>query len=295
MTCYLSTSCFGGTPISKAISLCVETGVSNIELSAPHKSQPVAEIERILVEQRSIGLNFTTHNYFPAPVSPFVLNLATSEQSNKIAGLELVRNAIRLNKAAKSPVYGIHAGYLAAAHPGRDGSFVFRDDREKDSYKNCLKRATSFVREIAPEFREAGVKLLIENLFPTPVKQHSLFCTFDEIREYLSHVDEDVGLLLDLGHLNVSSNILGFDRNKFLDQYLSAFGEMVYEVHISENNGIKDEHRPIKTGSWQLDVLKEISSVQTNNGEKKIICLEARRATETELKQSLELINSNTQ
>ena len=294
MSCYLSTSAFGGTSISTAINSSVEMGVTNIELSAPHKHQPLKEIEQILVDQTLSGLKFTTHNYFPAPLSPFVLNPAASEQSNKTASLQLVRNAIRLSRASNSPVYGIHAGYLTTAKPGKNGEFDFGDYTEKNRYKKSLERATSFVQEVSSEFREAGVKLLIENLFPTPLKQHSLFCTIDEIREYMSCIDQDVGLLLDLGHLNVSSNILGFDKRVFLDQYMSEFGERVYEVHVSENKGIRDEHLPIKVGSWQLDYLKDISSVKTKSGVKRIICLEARKATAADLKQSLELINITT-
>ena len=32
---------------------------------------------------------------------------------------------------------------------------------------------------------------------------------------------------------------MDFDRYKFLDQYLSKYGDRLYEVHISENNGLK--------------------------------------------------------
>ena len=68
-------------------------------------------------------------------------------------------------------------------------------------------------------------------------------------------VPATVGLLLDLGHLNVSSTINEFDRELFLEEYLDEFGENVMEVHISENNGWKDEHLPLKQNSWQLDAL----------------------------------------
>ena len=100
-----------------------------------------------------------------------------------------------------------------------------------------------------------------------------------------------MSLLNLIGHLNVSSSILGFDKRVFLDQYMSEFGERVYEIHVSENKGIRDEHLPIRVGSWQLDYLKDISSVKTKSGEKRIICLEARKATVADIKQSLDLIN----
>ena len=68
---------------------------------------------------------------------------------------------------------------------------------------------------------------------------------------------QGVGLLLDLGHLNISSNILGFNRNSFIDKYFTHFGDRV-EIHLSENGGVKDDHLALKKNSWQLDVIRSI-------------------------------------
>ena len=57
-------------------------------------------------------------------------------------------------------------------------------------------------------FMEKGVTLLIENLFPGRSRKTSLNCSLVEIREFMSNVPESVGLLLDLGHLNISSTIM---------------------------------------------------------------------------------------
>ena len=99
----------------------------------------------------------------------------------------------------------------------------------------------------------------IENLFPSPKKRHSLNCTYEEIEELMCSLPDHVGILLDLGHFNISSNILGFNRNKAIDNPTNYFSR-IKEIHISENNGIKDEHLAVKENSWQLDVLKSISS-----------------------------------
>ena len=62
--------------------------------------------------------------------------------------------------------------------------------------------------------------------------------------------------------MNISSNIMSFDRNKFLEKYLSNFGDRLHEVHISENAGLKDEHRALEKDSWQYGAIKEISSIR---------------------------------
>ena len=76
----------------------------------------------------------------------------------------------------------------------------------------------------------------------------------------------------------------------FLDKYLSKYGSKLYEIHISENNGIKDQHLPVKKDSWQLPVLDRIKSIKLDNGQERIYCLESRRANKTELIESLNLI-----
>ena len=55
-------------------------------------------------------------------------------------------------------------------------------------------------------------------------------------------IPDNVGLLLDLGHLNISSNFFKFSKQSFLDKYISNYKDRLLEIHISENNGIKDEH-----------------------------------------------------
>ena len=98
-------------------------------------------------------------------------------------------------------------------------------------------------------------------------------------------------LLLDLGHLNVASTIFEIDRNALLEEYLSEFGERVLEVHISENHGLKDEHLPVKSNSWQLDAIKKIKQIAIKNHGERHYCVEAKNASEAEIKESLFLIN----
>ena len=106
----------------------------------------------------------------------------------------------------------------------------------------------------------------------------------------MNSLPNEVGILLDLGHFNISSNILGFNRHKAIDKLLTNFFNRVKEIHISENNGIKDEHLAVNENSWQLEVLKSIAN---QDKKKKIIyCIEARRASTQEISNSVNLVNS---
>jgi sugar phosphate isomerase/epimerase len=289
MGCYLSTSSFKKISIEDAINACGFLSDKVVELSAPHPHQSVEEISVILKNFQSKGYRFTLHNYFPPPEKSFVLNMATDDIETQDKSRALVHGAMQLCEAAGSNVYGIHAGYLASATAREDGMFNFAD--QEASYEDSLERATKFVNGVNSGFMEKGVTLLIENLFPGRSRKTSLNCSLVEIREFMSNVPESVGLLLDLGHLNISSNLMGFDRKTFLEDYLDEFGERVHEVHISENNGLKDEHLPLKPNSWQLDAIKEIKKISVEKDGERYYCLEARNTTEELLKESLFFIN----
>ena len=56
-------------------------------------------------------------------------------------------------------------------------------------------------------------------------------------------------MLLDVAHLKVSSNSLGFDRNKIFskcDQWIKAY-------HFSDNDGFSDTNGPIDKSSWFIN------------------------------------------
>lgn len=253
MGCYLSTSCFGGTTVEDAIMRCHELTPYCVEISAPHVYQSVDNLEIMLRNYTEDGFFLTLHNYFPAPVQDFVLNIATSDSLLRSRAVELVNSALRLSVAAGSPLYGIHAGYLANATARDDGMFSFDDNAI--SYDDALTRAIAFVIEFASNFEKSGVRLIIENLFPSQHANHSLFCSFDQITEFMNEVPSSVGLLLDLGHLNISSNIMRFDKMLFLDKFLESYHDRLFQVHLSENQGLVDDHLSVQSGSWQLEAI----------------------------------------
>ena len=290
MSCFLSTSCCGNTGLKEAIDFCHEISPYKIEISAPHHFQLVREYRDLLSTYRNNGFNFILHNYFPAPRHSFVLNIASNIDSNKQQALKLVKNALNLSQCCGSPIYGIHAGYLANATVG-DSNGEFKFDQSSLTYAEALDNAVMFVNKIAPLFEKKGISLLIENLFPSMKMRHSLFCSIKEISEFMSQVPKSVGLLLDLGHMNISSNIMEFDKSEFIDSYLDLFGHRLMELHLSENNGIFDEHLAVRKDSWQLHAIKLIKEIPISNNEGRVFCVEARNASISELRESINLVN----
>jgi len=286
--CYLSTSCFNGLSIVDAVKKCGELGVFNVELSAFHPHESLSYLGEQLSNFKLHGFNFALHNYFPPPQENFVLNIASNDDEIQKLNWRLVKNAFSLATEIDARLYGIHAGYLADGFALDNGMFQFSG--AQCDYKHSLENAASFVRKAANLFDQEGVAFLLENLFPSEHGQYSLFCTFQEIKDFMGIVPESVGLLLDLGHLNISSCVLEFSKYEFLDKILSEYGDRIFEIHFSENNGKIDEHLPLTKDSWQLDALNKIQTVRTSNC-KRIYCLESRNSSLQDLRISLNILN----
>ena len=291
MSCYLSSSLFRNEPIEESIKKCGDLSNKFVEMSAPHPYQTDQEISSILKKYKELGYNFTLHNYFPPPKKSFVLNMASNDSDIINLNKDLISKALDLSLSAESPVYAVHAGYLSKATANISGSFDF--EKEEYSYSSALDRSVKLINDVSKKFEKNNVKFLIENLFPSVARNSSLFCNYSQIKELIDQVPKSVGLLLDLGHMNISSNIMSFDRNSFLKKYLSNFADRLHEVHISENAGLKDEHRVLENDSWQYGAIKEIISIKSKSKKKNIIfCLESRNADLDQISKNLDKINN---
>ena len=286
--CYLSTSLCRMSYLEEAIIECGNLSNKYVELSAPHPYQSLIEISKILKKYKEKGYKFTLHNYFPPPKKSFVLNIASDEEKIIYACNMLIDQALKLSLDAGSSIYGLHAGYLSKANAKEDGMFEF--ENKEITYSKALNKASKFISNVVENFNKKNVNFLVENLFPSVARNSSLNCDMQQIDDLMNSLPKKVGLLLDLGHMNISSRLMGFDRKKFLDEYLTKYGDRLLEVHISENNGLKDEHRALEEGSWQYDALKMIKQVKTLKQER-VYCLESRNAKKDEIKTNLENIN----
>ena len=67
-----------------------------------------------------------------------------------------------------------------------------------------------------------------------------------ETIEIMNATDNNVGLLVDVAHLNVSSYSEGFCKN----EYLETTADFTCAYHFSENDGKSDSNEPISSDSW---------------------------------------------
>ena len=292
---FVSTACLkGDKSYKRVLDVYLNEGIHNIELTGVHPYLELSELKNLVNSYKDKGANFTFHNYFPPPKKPIVLNYLSKNYRDKKDSEELIFNAMKLAKDTKTSIYAYHPGYLREADINAKGYFDFKGSA-KISFEEGLKIYKSNFNSFYNKLNLDNKTFLgVENLFPNPDGTNDSFlCTFDEIQKFfcLSEIKStNLCLLIDLGHLAISSNLLKFDRIEFIEKCVENFGDRIFEIHISNNDEINDLHSRITKNSWQLDVLKYFKNTGKLNGGT-IFTYESRGLTIDQIVNDISLIN----
>lgn len=196
------------------------------------------------------------HNYYPPPFEPFVFNLASANSEILEKSISHARQALRLSKYTRAPLYSFHAGFRLALNPSELGERFSR--RKLDHRDLSLNIFGESVLKLAEEARLEGGKLLIENnvINKTNYDVYGddplLLTNPSEINSFMVNMPSNVELLLDVAHLKVSAKTLGFDLKDAHDQLKPWVGA----YHLSDNNGLFDSNNGIDEGSWFWEGIK---------------------------------------
>lgn len=262
---YISSSCLKVDKIKDSIILLAKNGFRNIELSGGTNYYDSFESDLISLKKQ-YKLNYIIHNYFPPSKKHFVLNLASLNKDIYLKSLEHYKKAIELSKKLESKIFAIHAGFfidLKAEHLGHKIPLLQLNDKNKTIKQFC--NGYSLLKDYSK-----NTKIYIEN----NILSYFNYKTYGTnplmltcYKDYLDLIKKlKFPLLLDIGHLKVSSNTLGLDFEEELNNLLSNSNY----IHISDNDGKSDLHNPLLKKNKLYQILKKF------NFSNKIITLEIR-------------------
>jgi sugar phosphate isomerase/epimerase len=220
--------------------------IKNIELSGGIYDKKADDNIKLLANHSNIQL----HNYFPPPAKPFVMNLA----SNNVNIVETTKNHIKraLNLSAEigTFLYSFHAGFLLDPKVEELGNRV--EKKPLINRDKAMSRFIENVNELALFAEELGATLLIENNVLSYSNYHYfnenpfLMVNAEECIKVMNETPDNVLLLVDVAHLKVSSNSLGFNKIQFLELVNSFIGA----YHLSDNDGLSDSNEEVRKDSW---------------------------------------------
>jgi sugar phosphate isomerase/epimerase len=295
---WVSTACLtGDRALPHVLARYHAMGLTQVEISAPHPSMPLDELAALIGRYQADGMRFIFHNYFPAPPRSIILNLTSADRAKRDAAWKIVADATTLARRTGVPLYGVHPGYLRDG-TANESTGMFDFAGRARTLEDCLDVITGdfrrFYTELGLEAPGGRVFLALENLFPDrDGSPTSILCTLGEIERVIAaYATTDLGVLVDLAHLGISSALLRFDREEFLDRLLAGHGDRVYEVHLSDNDGRADLHRKLGRDTWALGALRRFKG-QTRMGAAPMICLEPRGLGETDILDNVELVSAS--
>ena len=253
MPIFISTGGAKGISATSVARDLITNGLNRIELSGG------IFVENISNELANLkgGLNsLMIHNYFPIPENHFVMNLASMNHDIFTRTRNHIIESIKLTSEIDSKFYAVHAGFLLDPSPSELGNLIKKRmlvDR-RIAYELFVERFCN-IADIAISY---GVRLLVENnVFSHQNLQEQgenslLLVEPQEILDFIADCDGKAGLLLDLGHLKVSSTTLRFD----LIEAISILNPIVEGYHLHDNDSISDEHKTFTNETWFISKLK---------------------------------------
>lgn len=240
----------------------VDAGVRRIELSGGLDYFDGDLIGLLKRWSNSAHVEFVVHNYFPAPSTPFLLNIAAIDNDLWRRSIEFCQNSLHLAAEIEAPVYGVHAGYIGNLKDRGDGYFFPQEDITAKLWQPELEAAyhklIEAVAHLAPLAGKLGVKLCVENLFPMTGMPPQLMTGLRNWQRFFADTQGlNVGLLLDLAHLKIAQTLGGEDFDTAIKWALTAGRQHIDHIHVSHTDGDWDSHARLTPDSWVWDCLEQ--------------------------------------
>lgn len=282
MSIYASTSCLSSKyDYSQILDVYSKLGIKNVELGICKDS--TLDVTKIL---KKYNFNYIVHHYFPPPKEHFIINLASHDKQIRKKSMDQMIKSIDFCADFNINLFSFHAGFRV--DPDINLKFNFNNISEYETSFNTFKES---VVKIVDYAERMDVKVAIENNVLSEYNlidgrnKLLLMCELWEFGRLFNEItSKNLGVLLDIGHLKVTSNLLKFDANKFIYKLKNK----VFAIHVHENNGREDEHRCLGEGDWSLAI---VNSYFKNKGIP--IVLECKCSDENELENGLRLLKGS--
>lgn len=287
MTIFVSSGAFQTNSLEEIIRHSCLNGIEALELSSGIRYRQYM-LDHVFANR---NISYLVHNYFPTPEIPFALNLASPDVDILEKSIELCKTAISLTSELDAPYYSVHSGYLLSIPSSALGNYKRQAElvnsqkiNRKDGYELFLKT----VNKLADYAKQKNVKLLLENNVITPEFisrtgfNHLLLVDASEINRFFTDLDQDnVGILVDVGHAKVSASAMKFDAYEFIEK----ISDHIQCFHLSDNNGKEDQNLMSTKNSWYLPLLSNYQGIN--------MVIESYGLTIDQIKCQIDLINNS--
>ena len=237
--------------ISDALLICKKANISNVELGSNHIYEN--NFKKII---KRYNFRFIVHNYFPTPKKSFVVNIASKNKNIRNLSLNHIKKAISFCKETNSKLYTFHPGFvddpISSNKSEKNYDFVWSSKILNKNNKLAFDQMLLSLEKIVNFARKKKVKIAIETEGSFKKKSFLLMQKPEEFQTLFKYFDpQDLGINLNIGHLNLASRAFNFSKLKFVDM-LKPY---IVAIELSHNNGIEDRHLPLKKNEWYWEII----------------------------------------
>lgn len=243
---YISTGGFRDKTANAVSEELFRAGIRAIELSGgAHSGTLLNDLQAL-----TPSIQFQIHNYFPPPSDPFVLNLGSLDPEVGGRSVAHVEKALEWCRVLGGDRYSFHAGFLLDPKVNELGKRI--PSRRLFDRDECIDVFVRRVTRLAGIAANDGIALMIENNVLSARNAQEfpanplLMCDPQECMEVMELLPPDVKQLVDVAHLKVSANSLGFDPAGMFE----LCGDRIAGYHLSDNNGLEDSNKPFDELAW---------------------------------------------
>tara|TARA_B110000037_G_C17128138_1_gene509431 strand:+ start:3952 stop:4809 length:858 start_codon:yes stop_codon:yes gene_type:complete len=240
--------------LKSAIDILNKNDLYNIEIGSNHQYE---ENYNYVLKKKC---NYLIHNYFPVPKKSFVINIASLDNKIRSRSINQIKKSILFCKKSKAKLYTFHPGFLSDPEGEGNGNkksrnydFKWKAKLLKKNYSVSWSYMIKSIKEIVEFAKKKNINIAIETEGSVNASDHLLMQKPIEYKKFMKiFSNKEIGINLNIGHLNLASKKFKFDKFKFIkliSNYIVAF-------ECSHNYGRDDNHLPLKKYAWYWRVLK---------------------------------------
>lgn len=254
MNLYVSTTFLPDSrPLHEALSQCKQACIQSVEIGSNHC------YEKSYDYLSEFSFQYLVHNYFPIPNYSFVLNLASFDEGIRQRSIRHIKKAIDFCTEIEAKIYTFHPGFLTDPHCSNTSDLNYDFQWDEKQLKNVnYDKANGYMYfafdELAKYAKLKNVRIAIETEGSLKKKDHLLMQCPKEYDVFMTkYSPTDIGINLNIGHLNLSANAFNFKRSEFVD----LVQDYIIAMELSHNDGTEDQHLPLREDGWYWDLIND--------------------------------------
>ena len=235
-----------GEPLRKALNQCEQAEIQSVEIGSNHCFE---ENYNYLLDY---PFQYLIHNYFPIPKDTFVLNIASLDENIRNRSILHINRAIDFCSKIGSSLYTFHPGFITDPKGSNISyqNYDFQWDEnqiQNSNYDKAIYFMYNSLDEVVTYAKSQTIQVAIETEGSLKKKNHLLMQRPDEYEEFMAkYSSADIGINLNIGHLNLAANAFDFVRSEFVD----LVQDYIVAMELSHNDGLEDQHYPLDEKGW---------------------------------------------